>query len=134
MARDVAIFVAVLGASFVALYWPVDMVAAITYMLEMQSEHNEVGHMVAVAGEVTATPPWWSNLWYMLVGMGAPALVVVGVGSVAALVVARPSRLVLFLSTGLGALLAFHLFGSNVALSHYYTAWFWLMCDVSGHR
>ncbi|WP_181028414.1 glycosyltransferase family 39 protein [Pseudoclavibacter sp. RFBA6] len=130
--RDVAIFVAALGGTFVALYSPVDMVAAITYMLEMQSEHNTVGHMVAVAGEVTASPPWWSNLWYMLVGMGAPALVLVGVGSVAALVVGRPSRLVLFLGTGLAGLLAFHLVGSNVALSHYYTAWFWLMCALAG--
>jgi hypothetical protein len=130
--RDAALFVVALVVTAVALYLPMGMTDAVGYMLQTQAEHNAAGHLITVAGITGSFPPWWANLWFAVVGVGIPTAAVLTAGLVAAVGAGRPRRLVLFVGTALGALLVFHLFGSNVALPHYYYAWFWMLAVLAG--
>lgn len=130
--RDVALFVLALGVTAVVLYLPMGLPDAVSYMLQMQAEHNATGHLMTVAGITSPFPPWWANLWFMVEGIGVPTTIVLAIGLLAAVIVGRPRRLVLFVGTALAALLVFHLFASNVSLPHYYYAWFWMLAVLAG--
>jgi len=132
VARDVAVFVIALAVTAVGLYLPMGMADAVGFMMRMQSEHNAAGHLVTVAGITGAFPPWWGNLWFTAVGVGIPTTVVLTIGLLGMAVAGHPGRLHLFVAVALGALLAFHLFGTNVALPHYYSAWFWMLAVLAG--
>lgn len=121
--RDVALFVAAAASVFFTVLAPFGIISTITYMLAFQGAHNANGHLIELPGLVTAFQPWWANLWFNLDAVGPIAAVVLGVGVIAGITIGRPVRLVVYLAVGGGALLAFHLFGSNVALAHYYYTW-----------
>ncbi|MCS5713216.1 hypothetical protein NVV95_01480 [Herbiconiux sp. CPCC 205716] len=125
------VFLAVFGVVAALLYLPMGIRSAVSYMLQMQSEHNAAGHLVVVAGVATTRPPWWTNLLYSVDGMGIAATVVLVVGLLAAFWL-RPPALTLYVAAGMVLLLAFHLFASRVMLSHYYYAWVWPACVLAG--
>lgn len=125
------VFVAVLGVVAVLLYLPMGLRSGVSYMLQMQSEHNAAGHLVVVAGVATTDPPWWTNLLYSVEGMGIAASAVLVIGLVAAFWL-RPPALTLYVFGGMAFLLVFHLFVSRVMLSHYYYAWVWPACVLAG--
>ncbi|MFB2583328.1 glycosyltransferase family 39 protein [Herbiconiux liukaitaii] len=125
------VFVAVFATAFVLLYAPMGIRSAITYMLEMQSQHNATGHSVVVAGAVYLHPPWWTNLLFSVEGMGVAATAVLLVGAVSALW-RRPPALSIFLYSGVALLFVFYLVLSSVALTHYYYVWVWFLCALSG--
>ncbi|GLK18702.1 hypothetical protein [Herbiconiux flava] len=125
------VFVAVFGVVAVGLYLPMGIRSAVTYMLQMQSEHNAAGHLVVVAGVATTDPPWWTNLLYSVEGMGIAASAVLVVGLIAAFWL-RPPALTLYVFGGMALLLVFHLFVSRVMLSHYYYVWVWPACVLAG--
>ncbi|PPH99970.1 hypothetical protein C5C56_08155 [Rathayibacter sp. AY1D1] len=116
----------------VLAYLPVHPVEAIRYLLEFQSEHNADGHLIEVAGTAYVFPPWWANLWFMVVGIGPAALAVLLLGTLLALLAPRRRALVLYLGAATLLLLVFHLAISSVALPHYYAAWAWLLCALAG--
>ncbi len=127
------VFVAVFGVVFVVAYLPMGIRSAISYMLQMQSEHNAAGHLVVVAGVATSFPPWWANLLFSVEGMGIAASVVLVTGTVAAFFRRPPGlALPLYVGAALALLLVFYLFVSTVALTHYYYAWVWLLCVLAG--
>ncbi|PDQ34227.1 MAG: hypothetical protein B5766_12335 [Candidatus Lumbricidophila eiseniae] len=118
-------------AAAVALYAPMDIQSALTYMVDYQSAHNGNGHLVSIAGMVTRYPPWWANLWFLAAGMGAIALIVVG-GLTTVSLLSRYRVLTAYLAVALGLLVVFYLVISRVALPHYYYAWVWLLCALAG--
>ncbi|PZF55413.1 hypothetical protein DEJ23_12070 [Curtobacterium sp. MCSS17_008] len=106
----------------VALYAPMGMRSAVTYMLTFQAGQNEHGHLVRIAGETHQFAPWWANWWFLLQGVGLPVLVVLATGVLLA-VVLRPDRLVVFLAAPLVLLVAFYTVAAKIALPTYYSAW-----------
>ncbi|WP_068256052.1 glycosyltransferase family 39 protein [Rathayibacter tritici] len=116
----------------VLAYLPVHPVEAIPYLLDFQSEHNAIGHLIEVAGSAYVFPPWWANLWFMLAGIGPVALAVLLLGALLALLAPRRRALVLYLGGATLLLLVFHVVVSSVALPHYYAAWAWLLCALAG--
>ncbi|MCS5486705.1 phospholipid carrier-dependent glycosyltransferase [Curtobacterium flaccumfaciens pv. beticola] len=123
--RDLALGGALAAAVAVALaavlYLPVGGLDAIAYMVRFQTAHDTTGHLVSVLGRTYLVAPWWTGLLWALQGLGWPTVVVLGTGTLAALVV-RPDRLVAYLALCLGVLVAFYC-TSSVALPHYYYAW-----------
>lgn len=130
--RDALIFLATLVITFTLAYLPMGMVDAISGMLENQAAHNKFGHLVSIAGTVYTHAPWWSQLWLTKQGLGTLGTVVLVIGMVLAVVLARPRTLVLYLGVALAAFAGFHMFGTSVALSHYFAGWFWLMAMLAG--
>jgi hypothetical protein len=110
----------------IALYLPMGAVSAVRYMLAFQGKHDVDGHLVNVEGVTYAHPPWWTNLWFTLQGMGTPLVVILLIGVLAAFVV-RPGRLVVVLTAAALLLGAFYLGYAQVALPYYYYAWAWLL-------
>jgi hypothetical protein len=104
------------------LYLPMGIRSAVAYMLQFQSEHSAAGHLVQVAGETFAHPPWWADLWFMVEGMGVITVALLVVGTALAVVV-HPDRLVAYVATALGLLVVFYLVFSPIALGHYYYVW-----------
>ena len=109
------------AVAFVAVYQPVGMVRAVSYMFEFQAAHDAEGHLVEIAGRSYPSAPWWANLYFLAHGITVVLLVVLVVGIVAALVV-RPGRLVAYLGIAIVALGVF-LCTARVALPHYYDIW-----------
>ncbi|KZX21372.1 ArnT family glycosyltransferase [Rathayibacter tanaceti] len=130
--RAAAAFAGAFVVTGVLAYLPVHPVEAIRYLLEFQSRHNAEGHLIDVAGSAFAFPPWWANLWFTLAGIGPPALSVLLLGTLLALLAPRRRALVLYLGGAALLLLVFHLVVSSVALPHYYAAWAWLLCALAG--
>lgn len=126
-----AVFVAVFCSVFTIVYLPMGMRSALAFMLQMQSEHNAAGHLVDVAGLITAFPPWWANIWYMFVGVGIPGTVALSVAT-AAVVLSKRVTLWGFLGTALLFLAVFYLIVSSVALGHYYYGWMGIVSVLAG--
>lgn len=119
-----AIFVAAFAAFFLAVYAPLGVRSAVTYMLTFQGDHAARGHIIEVAGVVSMFPPWWAGLWFQVQGTGTLLTGVVIVGVLCALAV-KPDRLVVFIATVGALLLSFYLFIASVTLPAYYYAWMW---------
>lgn len=130
------LFGGVLGAVAVVVYFPVGLFDSIDYMLRFQSQHDVEGHLITVAGTAYYFPPWWSNLWFSVEGMGVAPVVVLLAGGVASVFSPLVDRtrwaLIAVLATAIGCLWLFYLVISDVALGHYYYAWVWLFCVAAG--
>lgn len=114
----------------VALYAPMGIRSAVTYMVRFQDGQNEHGHPLSIAGTVHTFAPWWANAWFLGNGVGAATTVTLLVGLGAALVL-RPGRLVAYLGTALGCLVVFYTFVAHIALANYYAAWVPLLVAVA---
>ena len=113
------VWIATFGIVFIAVYAPVGMVDAISYMLEYQGGHNDLGHSTRIAGQAYQFAPWWANFYFIMRGLRPVVLVVIAVGVIAALII-RPDRLVAYLGTVVILLGIFYVGISNVALGGYY--------------
>ena len=125
------VWIATFGIVVIALYAPVGMVNAISYMLEFQSAHNASGHSMTISGHVYEFAPWWANLWFMMRGLGPVVLVVVAAGVIAALVI-HPDRLVAYLGIVVILLAIFYMGVSKVALGGYYYAFMPFLIALCG--
>lgn len=114
----------------VALYAPMGIRSAITYMVRFQDGQNEHGHPISIAGQIHTFAPWWANAWFLWTGVGAVTSVVLVVGLVAALAI-RPDRLVAYLGTALALLVVFYTVVAHIALANYYAAWMPLLVALS---
>ena len=117
-----AVWLAVFVVTVVALYAPMGIRSAVTYMLEFQEGQNRNGHLAQIDGRTYQFAPWWANAWYLVHGVGTPVLVVLGSGVLLALVV-RPGRLVVFVALPLVLLGVFYAVAAKIALPTYYSAW-----------
>lgn len=113
-----------------ALYAPMGIRSAITYMVRFQDGQNEHGHPLSIAGTVHTFAPWWANGWFLWTGVGAVTTVVLLVGVAAALVL-RPGRLVAYLGTAFGCLVVFYTLVAHIALANYYAAWMPLLVALA---
>jgi hypothetical protein len=126
-----AVFLVVFAVTCVVLYAPMGIRSALTYMLEMQSDHAAAGHSVVIAGVVYQHPPWWANLVLSVDGMGVVATLVLVLGAAAAFW-RRPVGLTVYLAGGVALLLFFYVVVSSIALTHYYYSWVWFLCALAG--
>jgi hypothetical protein len=130
------LFAGVVGAVAVLVHLPVGLVDSLDYMLRFQSQHDAEGHLITVAGTAYVFPPWWSNLWFTVEGMGLAPVVVLLAGGAASvfspLLVKGRWALLVVLAAAIGCLWLFYLVISDVALGHYYYAWVWLFCVAAG--
>ncbi len=94
----------------------------IAYLLRYQSWHANLGHLVGFAGQVSAKPPWWANLWFAGQGFGATLITVLALSALAA-VLLRRDVLVAWLLAALAAPVIFHLFVATVVLPFYWALW-----------
>jgi 4-amino-4-deoxy-L-arabinose transferase-like glycosyltransferase len=106
-------------ASYLPLGHPL---ARVGYLLRHGSAHTSKGHLVGFAGQVSAKPPWWTNLWYAGHGLGAVLMSVLLLCALSA-VVLRRDALVGWLAASLVAPLVFHLCIAVVVLPYYWTLW-----------
>lgn len=114
----------------VALYAPMGIRSAVTYMVRFQNGQNEHGHPLSIAGEVHTFAPWWANAWFAWTGVGAVTTTVLVIGLVCALVL-RPGPLVAFLGTALALLVVFYTVVARIALANYYEAWMPLLIALA---
>jgi 4-amino-4-deoxy-L-arabinose transferase-like glycosyltransferase len=117
-----AVFAASALATVALVYAQIGAVHGIGYLLHFQSNHDQDGHPVTVAGHVYQYPPWWANLWFENVGTGGLVTAILVVGLVCAIVI-RPGRLVLVVGLSLAAYLVFFLLIAAVSLAEYYYDW-----------
>jgi 4-amino-4-deoxy-L-arabinose transferase-like glycosyltransferase len=108
---------------FLGVYLPFgDPFARIAYLYRFLSWNASLGHLVGFAGQVSAIPPWWTNLWFAGSGLGATLMTVLALTALAAVLLCR-DVLVAWLLAALAAPLVFHLFVATVMLNYYWTLW-----------
>lgn len=117
-----ALWAAAFAVTFVALYLPMGIRSAITYMVTFQEGQNTNGHPITIDGKIYTFAPWWASLQFMADGTGELLLLVVAVGVLAALVV-RSDRLVAFVGVAFLLVAGFYVVVAKIALPTYYTAW-----------
>lgn len=126
LARRVAQVVAAslaAAAAFLCCYLPFGQpIQRIGYLFSYQWQHSRDGHLIGLAGQVTATPPWWANFWFAGQGVGSILSWVLPLTAVAA-VVLRRDRLTGWLLASLAAPLVFHVLVAGVTLPFYWTLW-----------
>lgn len=130
-ARGLLIAAACGALAGLLLYLPVDPVASIRSMLEMQGAHNAGGHVIEIADHPMADAPWWAHAWFMLSGFGWKTFAFAVAGGVLAAAATQRAPLVAFLGAILASMLGVSSLLSNVALSHYYEAWAWLVMAIA---
>jgi 4-amino-4-deoxy-L-arabinose transferase-like glycosyltransferase len=109
--------------AFLALYVPFSHpIARIRYLIAFQTSQSNAGHLVGFDGQVTAHPPWWTNLWFAGHAYGS-VLTVFLVAAALCAVVLRRDRLVAWCLTALAGPFVFHCFIAHVALSYYWVMW-----------
>jgi 4-amino-4-deoxy-L-arabinose transferase-like glycosyltransferase len=108
---------------FLATYLPLgDAFGRISYLIRFQSDQSSVGHVIAVAGRVSAHPPWWANLWFAGQGLGEVTSLVLLVSILLAVVLVR-TRFTLVLVAAVAGPVVFHCFIAGVTLPYYWTLW-----------
>ncbi|MEO6501369.1 MAG: phospholipid carrier-dependent glycosyltransferase [Jatrophihabitantaceae bacterium] len=118
-------FSAVVAAAgtFLCCYLPFgDPAGRIGYLCHFQSRRSRNGHLVGFDGQLSAHPPWWTNLWFAGQGVGPILSWAIPLTMLAA-VVLRRDRLVAWLVAALVAPLAFHCWLVRVVLPFYWTLW-----------
>jgi predicted membrane-bound dolichyl-phosphate-mannose-protein mannosyltransferase len=95
---------------------------AIGFLIHFQREHAAVGHQVQYAGRVSVHPPGWAFLWFAQHGVGSVVAIACLV-CVAAAIVLRHDRVVLWCLAALAAPLVFHMALAGVILGFYWVMW-----------
>ncbi len=117
-----ALWAAAFAITFVALYVPMGIRSAITYMVTFQEGQNTNGHPITIDGKIYTFAPWWASLQFMANGTGKVLLLVIVVGVLAALIV-RFDRLVAYIGVAFLLIAGFYVVVAKIALPTYYTAW-----------
>jgi hypothetical protein len=112
-------------AAFLATYVPFGYrgaVAALRYMIDFQTSHEENGHLIYVFGHVHRHAPWWTVLAYQWIGNGPLANLALLVACLAAVLLGRRNLGVWYVAVA-GALGAGAIVAGGVAQPHYGYAW-----------
>lgn len=117
-----ALWAVAFAITFVALYVPMGIRSAITYMVTFQEGQNTNGHPITIDGKIYTFAPWWASLQFMANGTGKVLLLVIVVGVLAALIV-RFDRLVAYIGVAFLLIAGFYVVVAKIALPTYYTAW-----------
>jgi 4-amino-4-deoxy-L-arabinose transferase-like glycosyltransferase len=122
LAQTAAAIVVAAGA-FLATYVPVGHpLEHIRYLVDFQWGSHRQGHLVGFAGEVSARPPWWANLWFAGHGLG-PVVTVTVCASALAAVALRRDRVVWWCLAALAGPFVFHCLVAGNALPFYWVMW-----------
>ena len=115
--------VAVAVLVFAALYLPLGSpINGIRYLVDFQSTQSSAGELIGFAGRVSATPPWWANLWFAGHGYGS-LLTGFLVGAAVLGVLLRRDLLVGWCVASLAVPFVVYCFVDHVVLGYYWVMW-----------
>lgn len=116
---------------FLLTYVPIGSpLARLRYMFALQDTHALEGKPLALAGHLYASPPWWTELWYLGHGLGPALTAVVVLLAVLAVVLDR-GPLVRWCLAGLAFPVLVHCVLIPLRLSFYWTLWAPLLLVLS---